>query len=1098
MAKTKQKSKAEQLQEAVAEAVGAGQKLHLESVDFSDPNRPKTCLEVDFPIININRNAAVESSSGAAVKPVYKASKWWARRSPSVFRAMLLAAAAKAPDDPAEAAKLVWDSYYGNHQENEASHKLKVADIFMGGGTTIVEGARLGMQMYGNDLNPVAWLVVKNELAQVTPEEVKKLLDAIEVEVKPQIMPFYACDCPRGHKGKWTHKPTRKEMGADFDPLSLTPEQRPDYQYEGPEVIYTFWAKHGPCQSPECNHRTPIMSSPVIAVKTLTVKAWTGKQCQSCGESFDIEQKDARMAPAAMLVVADNEPPFAVMDGEGNYACPHCGYERHDQKASNEGESSSLGKSENKKIELTLLVHPDWLKGSPGKDANGDWFGGSVTDTVDATAAWNKERAKTLKLIEVRGNLPETVECPDSKEVIATSKDGGTVPGKSKFKCQESTCGREQDILESIKATHKTGPVSTYAVQGYCPKCDSTGQPYNGRFFSEPSLLLYDCCNLEWHLRSETDLESYYPKGEVPYGFMTHMNNGGIPNHGFTHWHTMFNSRQLLVHSLISRKLASFFLKSETALAAAAVLGAFQQYLRFNCMFTVYHSANDQSTKHFANNNYAPKSTMLETPVFSLVGDATWTSAAKSAIEMIEFSATPWETLAKTNLQQLDDSLAKHISGKSTKVYPGDPMLSLPTLFCGSATALSSLEDSSIDLVVTDPPFGGLLHYSELSDFFYVWLRIILSNIEPEVFAFEVTPKSLEAVSNRARNPDDADKYYQRLLTASWAESHRILKPAGLLAFTFHHSEDEPWVAVLESLFQAGFVLEVAYPVRSDTAFADQAKPGAFGSQQIEYDIIHVCRKRIEEPVPISWARLRRQIMSDVRQLQEIIEQHQKEGLGEADLQVIRRGKALEYYSRHYGKVYIEKGREDEFTVKDALVGINQLLDDETDRSSEPPPVLADPYTRQFLRLFRGVPGIERGQIQKFLRGTGVSPSEFEERGWCKEEKKVFTITHPLEWAREWKGKNRRGMSRDFDQAYFLLGASYEDSGIRVSDTLNSGTFDPHPAVGDILDWFAKYGSETEMTDAAKRAKQLYSSWQAKNKPQVEAQQTLFDLEDGL
>ena len=64
-----------------------------------------------------------------------------------------------------------------------------------------------------------------------------------------------------------------------------------------------------------------------------------------------------------------------------------------------------------------------------------------------------------------------------------------------------------------------------------------------------------------------------------------------------------------------------------------------------------------------------------------------------------------------------------------------------------------------------------------------------------------------------------------------------------------------------------------------------------------------------EEVQPISWARLRRQILQDVRQLQEILEQHQSAGLQEADFQVIRRGKALEYYSRHYGKVYIEKGR---------------------------------------------------------------------------------------------------------------------------------------------------------------------------------------------
>jgi hypothetical protein len=50
---------------------------------------------------------------------------------------MLIAAATKAPDDPSEAAKLVWDAYYGNHQKNEAFRRLKVADIFMGGGVGV-------------------------------------------------------------------------------------------------------------------------------------------------------------------------------------------------------------------------------------------------------------------------------------------------------------------------------------------------------------------------------------------------------------------------------------------------------------------------------------------------------------------------------------------------------------------------------------------------------------------------------------------------------------------------------------------------------------------------------------------------------------------------------------------------------------------------------------------------------------------------------------------------------------------------------------------------------------------------------------------------
>ena len=470
MAKTRRKTKAEQLQEAVAEAVGAGRKLHLESVDFSDPNRPKTCLEVDFPILPINHVAAIEGNAG---KPIYQMSKWWARRRSSVFRAMLIAAASKAPDDPAEAAKTVWDAYYGNHQENEAFRRLKVADIFMGGGTTVVEGARLGMQMHGNDLNPVAWLVVKNELAQVDPDEMRHLFDRIEAEVKPQIMPFYACDCPRGCKGKWTNKSTGEIMSDDFDPCSLTPEQRPDYEYDGPEVIYTFWAKHGPCQSPECHHRTPIMSSPVVAVKTLTVKAWPDKQCPSCDATFDIEQKEARMAPAASLVVAESEKPYAVMDASGRYRCPHCDHEAHDAKAATDGQSSALGKSKNKKIDFTVLVHPEWLKGSPAVNAEGIALGGSVTDDAASTAAWSHERAGSLRHIEVRGKLPEEIVCPDTQATICTGKSGGTVPGKSKFRCQAPTCGRDQDVLTAIRESTKSGPVAMFAVQGYCPQCDN-------------------------------------------------------------------------------------------------------------------------------------------------------------------------------------------------------------------------------------------------------------------------------------------------------------------------------------------------------------------------------------------------------------------------------------------------------------------------------------------------------------------------------------------------------------------------------------------------------------------------------------------------
>ena len=106
------KNKAVLQAEQVAALVAAGKAVTLETVDFSDPNRPKTCLEVDFPILPVNQVAAIEGNAG---KPVYQMSKWWARRRSSVFRSLLIAASTKAPEDENLASKVVWDSYYANH-----------------------------------------------------------------------------------------------------------------------------------------------------------------------------------------------------------------------------------------------------------------------------------------------------------------------------------------------------------------------------------------------------------------------------------------------------------------------------------------------------------------------------------------------------------------------------------------------------------------------------------------------------------------------------------------------------------------------------------------------------------------------------------------------------------------------------------------------------------------------------------------------------------------------------------------------------------------------------------------------------------------------
>lgn len=1080
----------DKLAQDIAKAVGAGRPMAVETVDFSDPNRPKTCIEVDFPILAINQIAQIEGNAG---KPIYQMSKWWARRRSSVFRAMLLASAMKAPNDPAQAAKAVWEAYYANHQKKGALKHLKVADIFMGGGTTLVEGSRLGMQMTGVDLNPIAWFVVKQEFAKPDLDAVKRLLADVEAEVKPQIMPFYACEGPGGEKGVWTRLADGKQMGDDFDALTLTPEERKGYAYSGPEAIYTFWAKHGPCQVTGCGHRTPIMSSNIMAVKTLTVKRWP-HVCSACGKGFDIEDEAARMAPDAPLVLSPGHVAFSVPDKAGRVTCPHCRFAEQVRLS---------GKGERKKVDLALVVDPDWMAGISREDASGAPYGGSPQDDADSTIAWNSARAVKAGLIEIRGlvteerhdksgaaktvsDWPEKITHPVTNREIRIGEKGGTVPKKSAYTCE--ACGTVQDVLSTVKSSGKAGPVAGYAIQAYSGRLANQRSAYNGRFFrafDRSAAARYNAACAEWEARRDKDLAPWWPRSELPYGFMTHHLQGGVPNHGFTHWHTMFNPRQLLVHSQMMKSIMTAGKHAKET--REYVLGAFQQYLRNQCMFSFWHLSKDHYAPALSNSNFHPKSTVIEVGVFAGTGYGVWKSAWEPLLDGRAWCEDPWEPVVAASLERHDPSLAGAISGKSFRVYPADSVRSAD-IRAHSATDLSEYEASSFDLVITDPPFGGLLHYSELSDFFYVWLRLALKGDYPREFGAEFTPKTLEAVANRARQPGDgeADAFYQRLLTQAWREAHRILKPGGTLAFTFHHSEDEPWVAVLEALFDAGFYLEATYPIRSDETKGE----GEFGSKTIEYDIIHVCRKRTEEPKPVSWARMRREVLEDVKQLQGVLEAHAKEGLPAADLAVIKRGKALEYFSRHYGQVFKAEG--EAISVKEAIIGINQILD-EGSTATEIPPVDAEPYTRQFLRIFADGAEQKRDQMQKFLRGTGSSPDEFEERGWCSEKAKVYHLTSPLEIAQSWHKRQKRKLDSDYDQAMVLIGACHPGSGLDANDTLRNPNFKPHPALRPLLEWFERRGHTTVVRDAAKVAKMRFDAWQkAQPAKTTSAQMSLF------
>jgi len=1101
------KKKANLLVGQVSRAVGAGCEVELSTVDFSDPQRPKTCLEVDFPILPVNRVAPIEGNAG---KPIYQMSKWWARRRSSVFRTLLLAAATKAPEDPSESAKVIWDAYYANHQKKRSFANLKVADIFMGGGTTVIEGSRLGMQVSGNDLSPVAWFVVKTELAPAQKAEVEALFAAIEAEVKSQIMPFYACRGPHGEHGTWTRLSDGNVMGEDFDASALNPEERKGYRYDGPTIVCVFWAKHSPCQVLGCGHRTPIMASPLISVKEFKIKAWS-HVCSACQKPFDVEECDTRIAPDAPLVVAAGESAHAVLKrgivenrhSFDSSAAPNSQATPDSQRTPDSSanpdsrataDSSAVPDSQatpdshvtcpacretqpfvpttapsRKTISTSLLIHPSWFEGTPSTDFSAQPLGGRAADDADANARWHHLRSSGIRLLEVRGPVPSELTCPDTDLPIKTAE--GTVPKKSHVAC--GACGNIQDVLTTVAASGTTASCAAYAVQAWSPRLQSTGSAYGGRFFTTADPDTLAAAELEWAQRSRTDLAQYWPTTSIPEGLETTVRTP-LHKYGYKQWNQLFNARQLLTHALILRAIDT--LPGFSTEAREVALAAFQQYLRNNNMFCIWNIQRDTLEPFLSKNNLQPPTRPVENSVFGKLGRGNWSSCSAGVLESISWREEPWELVAR---DALPPELIQQVgTAKSVRVPTGDPLMSNVDIRCASSTDASLHEAGSIDLVVTDPPFGDIMQYSELSGLFYAWLRIPLGKRYP-AFQFEQPPSALEAVENASRHGRDSNDFYRRVLTDCWKEAHRILRPGGILTFTFHHDKDKPWVAVLESLFNAGFYLEATYPVRSDETKGEGGTPGTFGAQKVEFDVVHVCRKRTEDPQPVSWAKMRRQVLQDVRALKHMLEDHQKAGLPEADLQVIRRGKALEYFSRHYGKVLIDDGHP--MRVIDALVGINQLLEEEAGAVKDPPPANAEPFTRQFLRLFEGVTELPRDQIQKYLRGTGLAPADFEERGWCVEQKKIYQLISPLTLAQGWAGKHRRGMTSDYDQAAFFIGACFEGSGINASDTLSNDNFKPHPALPELIDWFTTRGPTPEIRNAAARAKSILRTGRAKH-----------------
>ena len=130
-------------------------------------------------------------------------------------------------------------------------------------------------------------------------------------------------------------------------------------------------------------------------------------------------------------------------------------------------------------------------------------------------------------------------------------------------------------------------------------------------------------------------------------------------------------------------------------------------------------------------------------------------------------------------------------------------------------TILDYVPENSIDFILTDPPYGGLVQYLDLSLIWLNWLEHYDPKYKPNLDA-EITIK---------KGKISIDIYKQRF-TNALKNLYKILKPEGKIIFTFHNKELLIWNAFLKSITLAGFKIEkVIHQQNRRTGEANVANP---------------------------------------------------------------------------------------------------------------------------------------------------------------------------------------------------------------------------------------------------------------------------------
>lgn len=209
--------------------------------------------------------------------------------------------------------------------------------------------------------------------------------------------------------------------------------------------------------------------------------------------------------------------------------------------------------------------------------------------------------------------------------------------------------------------------------------------------------------------------------------------------------------------------------------------------------------------------------------------------------------------------------------------------------------------DNYFNAICTDPPYYDNVPYSYLSDFFYVWLKRTLGNINPELFSTPLSPKKNEIVAY-SHGPDGFEggkKFFEDMLRKSFKEIYRVLKPDGIAIIVYAHKSTEGWETLINSLLDSGLIMTGAWPINTEM----QIRLRANESAALASSIYIVARKMKRQPTGFY-----NDVQEELKKyLNKKLDRLWKEGIGGADFFIAAIGSAIEVFGK-YEKVMDYEG----------------------------------------------------------------------------------------------------------------------------------------------------------------------------------------------